>query len=122
MLEIEPGGMVCAYHGMSFADDKPIAVFESLFPAERLPGIGQLLAQTSGVTTALQGCGVDDFTRISTRMTAVAASATQALQLQVREGDPLLRTTGLNIDSDGVPVEYGRSWFAGDRVTLTLEH
>ena len=33
---------------------------------------------------------------------------------------PLLRTISLNIDADGKPVEYGRTWFSGDRVTLTV--
>jgi len=43
------------------------------------------------------------------------------LHLQIEEGDPVLRSTGVNVDPDGPPVEYGRTLFAGDRVTLTLE-
>ena len=59
--------------------------------------------------------------RVSTRLTAVRASATQALHLHLSEGDPLLRSSGVNVDDAGTPVEYGRTWFAGDRVTLTVE-
>lgn len=32
----------------------------------------------------------------------------------------LARTIGMNVDSDGVPVELGHTWFAADKVTLTL--
>jgi GntR family phosphonate transport system transcriptional regulator len=120
-LEVGPGDMVCAYHGLSLADAQPIAVFESLFPLSRLAGITDALADTSRVTEALKTVGVSDYTRASTRLTAVRATATQALHLQVNEGDPLLRSTGVNVDEAGQPVEYGRTWFAGDRVTLTLE-
>ncbi|WP_348541494.1 phosphonate metabolism transcriptional regulator PhnF [Sulfitobacter albidus] len=112
---------VCVYHGLSLADGQPIALFESLFPVRRLPGIATALTQHSSVTEALRAAGIDDYTRASTRLTAVRASATQALHLRLAEGDPLLRATSVNVDGQGQPVEFGRTWFAGDRLTLTLE-
>ena len=120
-LQIEPGDPACAYHGLSLADGQPIAVFESLFPLARLSKVTAALQDTSSVTKALSRAGVADYTRASTRLTAVRATATQALLLQVAEGDPLLRSSSVNISELGQPVEYGRTWFAGDRVTLTLE-
>ena len=119
-LSIAEGGPVCAYHGLSLADGQPIAVFESLFPQARLPKIGVALTQTSSVTKALRASGIEDYIRASTRLTAVRATATQALHLQLSEGDPLLKSSGVNVDGNGVPVEYGRTFFAGDRVTLAL--
>lgn len=120
-LEIDEGAPVCAYRGLSLADGAPIAIFESVFPLERTPGIDQYLTETSGVTDALARAGVADYTRASTRLTAVLADVTQALHLHLREGDPLLRSTSVNVEAKGHPIEYGRTWFAGDRVTLTLE-
>lgn len=120
-LRIAQGGRVCAYHGLSLADGQPVAVVESVFPAEYLRDVAAALAAHSSITEALKTVGVTDYTRASTRLTAVRASATQALHLQVSEGDPLLKSTSVNVDEAGVPVEYGRTWFAGDRVTLTLE-
>lgn len=119
-LQIEAGDPVCAYQGLSLADDQPIAVFESLFPLGRLPTMRSALDHTSSVTEALRMEGITDYTRASTRLTAVRADATHALHLQVAEGDPLLRSSGVNVDGAGLPVEYGRTWFAGDWVTLTL--
>ena len=120
-LAITAGDPVCAYHGLSLADGQPIAVFESVFPLSRLPGMSAALETSGSVTRALQEVGVADYTRASTRMTAVRATATQALHLCVGEGDPLVRTSGVNVDTDGTPVEFGRTWFVGDRVTLTLD-
>lgn len=120
-LQIEAGDPVCAYHGLSLADGQPIAVFESLFPLTRLLGITAALKDTSSVTQALSVVGIDDYTRASTRLTAVRAMPTHALLLHVAEGDPLLKSSGVNQCARGQPVEYGRTWFAGDRVTLTLE-
>ncbi len=120
-LRIKAGDPVCASHGLSLADGQPIAVSESLFPLTRLPRISAAMKETSSVTEALRLAGVADYTRASTRLTAVRASATQALHLQVSEGDPLLRSSSVNVGEDGTPVEYGRTWFAGDRVTLTLQ-
>lgn len=120
-LALAPGDPVCAYHGLSLADGQPIAVFESLFPLARVGAIMAALEQTSSVTAALRAVGVSDYTRASTRLTATRATATQALHLHVSEGDPLLRSSSVNVDEAGLPVEYGRTWFAGDRVTLTLD-
>ena len=64
--------------------------------------------------------GVPDFTRALTRVTARPATATEALSLRIREDEPLIQTTSINIDPDGRPVEFGRTAFVGSRVTLTL--
>jgi GntR family phosphonate transport system transcriptional regulator len=120
-LKIYAGDRACAYHGLSLADGEPIAVFESLFPLGRLPTIAKALGQTSSVTEALRLAGITDYTRASTRLTAVRATATQALHLKLGEGDPLLKSSSVNVDENGLPIEYGRTWFAGDRVTLILE-
>ncbi len=119
-LKLNTGDTVHVYDGLSLADGQPIAMFQSVFPAERLPGILEALTQTGSVTRALQSCGVDDYTRISTRLTARAATTTQALHLNLTEGAPVLHSLGINADADGQPVEYGKTVFAGERVTLTL--
>ncbi|MEM6376251.1 MAG: phosphonate metabolism transcriptional regulator PhnF [Pseudomonadota bacterium] len=120
-LSIAPGRPVCVYHGLSLADGQPLAVVESVFPGDRLPDMAEALSAHSSITEALKSAGVADYTRASTRLTAMRASASQALHLQVAEGDPLLKSTSVNIGETGQPVEFGRTWFAGDRVTLTLE-
>jgi GntR family phosphonate transport system transcriptional regulator len=119
-LGLEPGDQVHVYDGLSLADGQPIALFQSIFPAERFPDMLTALEETQSVTAALKRCGIEDYTRSETRITARQTTATQALHLRIPEGAPILRTTGINVDSEGSPIEYGRTWFAGDRVTLTV--
>jgi GntR family phosphonate transport system transcriptional regulator len=119
-LNLTKGAQVHVYDGLSLADAQPIAVFQSVFPAERFPDMTAQLAELRSVTAALKANNVPDYTRAWTRLTAKRASATQALHLRLTEGDPILRSVGVNVDADRAPVEFGTTWFAGDRVTLTL--
>ena len=119
-LELAEGEDVHVYEGLSLADGQPIALFRSVFPATRFPTLLSGLNETNSVTAALQGAGVADYTRVSTRLTAKQATATQALHLRINEGAPVLRTVAINADLDGKRIEYGHTWFAGDRVTLTI--
>lgn len=119
-LDLNPGDPVVVYEGLSYADDHPVALARTVFPAERLPGILDALEAHESITAALNACGVEDYTRRETRITAKLATATQALHLRTSEGAPILRTTGISDDANGTPIEFGRTWFAGDRVTLTV--
>ena len=119
-LALSDGAPVQVCEGLSFADTQVVALFRSVFCAKRFPDLLAHLEQTQSVTAALKLSGVNDYTRASTRINAKLASATQALHLRVTEGAPILRTISINVDQDGAPLEFGRTWFAGDRVTLTL--
>lgn len=121
-LALPEAAEVVVYEGLSLSSGSPIAHFISAFPAARFPGLAARLAETPSVTEALRQEGLEDYIRSETRLSAEAATATQALHLGLREGDPLLRTTGLNRDLEGRPVEHGEAWFAGDRVVLTVDH
>ncbi|OWU85003.1 GntR family transcriptional regulator [Oceanicola sp. 22II-s10i] len=118
LLALAPGDQVLVSEGMSLSEGTPLAVFESLFPVTRLPGFEAALREIPSVTEALKRAGVPDYVRTETRLQAEPATATQALHLRLAEGAPLLKSTGLNKTPDGVPVEFGTTWFAGDRVTL----
>ena len=120
-LGIKPGDGVNVYEGLSLADDVPIALFRSVFPASLFPNMLEDLGQTTSVTKALQRGGVKDYIRLWTRLNAKTARATQALHLRIAEGSPILRTIGVNQDEKGRLIEYGTTWFAGDRVTLSIQ-
>lgn len=119
-LDLPDGAQVHVYEGLSTADGQPIALFRSVFPAERFPGLLDHLRRNPSVTAAFAAEGLRDYIRAETRLTAKAASATQAQHLRLTQGAPLLRAIAVNLDESGIPVEYGRTWFAGDRVTLTV--
>lgn len=119
-LQLDPGAPVHVAEGLSLADGQPVALFRSVFPADRLPDLPQHLATEGSVTRALALAGVGDYVRAWTRLTATAATPAQGAHLHLSEGAPLLRSVGMNADLDGLAVEYGTTWFAGERVTLTI--
>jgi GntR family phosphonate transport system transcriptional regulator len=120
-LSISAGTQVHSYDGLSLADGHPIAVFRSSFPAERFPALLAGLEVWRSVTAALKEAGVSDYTRASTRISAIGASPVLSAQLRTSEGAPLLMAKSINVDEKGLPIEYGLTWFAGDRVTITFE-
>ncbi|MEM7076281.1 MAG: phosphonate metabolism transcriptional regulator PhnF [Pseudomonadota bacterium] len=120
-LRLPPGASVHSYDGLSLADREVIAVFRSVFPADHLPDLAAALNRLCSTTESLAAVGVTDYVREWTRVSALAATPTQALHLRLRTGAALLRTQALNVDSAGRPVEFGCTWFAGDRVTLTFD-
>lgn len=114
------GARVHVYDAISLSDGEPLALSCSVFPAEAFPDLLAHLADQGSITTALALEGISDYTRKSTEVTAKAASKTQATLLELPVGAPLLRTISINVDGAGAPVEFGRTWFAADRVTLVL--
>ena len=120
-LDLSPGASLHVYEGISLADDQPLAIFRSCFPAERFPDLPAILRVEPSITSALRSVGVKDYIRVSTRITAIQATATDARHLQIRQNAPILCTEGVNVDVDGIPVEFGRTWFAGERVALTID-
>ncbi|MBL9045793.1 MAG: phosphonate metabolism transcriptional regulator PhnF [Tabrizicola sp.] len=119
-LGLDPGAAVHLVEGVSLADGVPIAAFRSAFPAGRFPGFLAAMTGQTSVTAALLACGLTDYTRGETRLTAKLADAVLAVALQIQPGAPVLRSVAVNVDPGGAPVEYGTTWFAGDRVTLTV--
>lgn len=119
-LALAPGDPVHVIEGVSLADGQPLALFRSCLPGW-LEGLPDHARAHQSITAALAACGVADYTRASTRITAKLATATQALALQIPQRAPVLRSVAVNVDAGGRPVEYGRTWFAGDRVSLVLE-
>lgn len=119
-LRLAPGAPVHVFEGVSLVDGQPVAVFRSVFDATRFPGLLAHLEAEPSVTRALAQSGLADYTRAETRLTAKTAPATMALTLELPQGAPVLRSVAVNVDAQGVPVEYGTTWFAGDRVTLTV--
>lgn len=119
-LGLQPGTTVHVIEGISLVDAAPLAVFRSVFSALRFPGLLQVMGRVQSVTVALAELGLADYTRRSTAITAVSADPLLALHLQLKVGAPLLRSVAVNVDLAGIPVEFGTTWFAGERVTLTV--
>lgn len=119
-LRLKAGEAVHVIEGTSLADGQPLAAFRSIFPAARFPDLPEAVVAEGSITQALAALGLGDYTRQETRLTAQLADPVLALALQVRAGAAVLRSVAVNVDDAGRPIEYGTTWFAGERVTLTV--
>jgi GntR family phosphonate transport system transcriptional regulator len=88
----------------------------------RFAGLDAHLQATGSITEAFAQLGVSDYTRQQSRISARLPSAEVADHLRQAPSRPVLQVTSVNVDTAGQPIEYACTWFAGDRVTLTLDH
>jgi GntR family phosphonate transport system transcriptional regulator len=108
-------------NGQHYACCSSLQDCESTFPADCFAGLEDALRNHVSVSAALNAAGIPSYSRISTRISAEAASQTVARHLHCRTGTPLLRTVAINVDPSGRPLEYGRSYFRGDRIQLVVD-
>lgn len=121
LLDLAQGASILQLEGLSLSEGVVIGHFQSQFPLDRLPGLPAALSQTASITAALAACGVADYARAWTRVTAVRADGLLAGHLKLPSGDPLLRSESLNRDDRGQPVEHAITHFAGARITLSIK-
>lgn len=120
LLQISPGDRVHVSESLGLSDGTPLVLGHSIFPAERMPNFFDEFRISGSVTDAMEAEGLADYTRAWTKISAEKATATQSSLLRCSEGSILLCTYALNV-FDGRPVEYGESWFPGDRIELVVD-
>jgi GntR family transcriptional regulator len=103
---------------LRLADNWPIAVETSWLPAAQFPGLTRLIRVHGSLHEILAShYGIRLQTGEESIETA-PATPREAGPLRVDVGTPMLVVSRQNFDPDGTPVEFGRTWFRGDRVTL----
>jgi GntR family phosphonate transport system transcriptional regulator len=120
-LKLRPGRKVIRLDTLGRADGRPISLGRHYLPAHRVPGMIERFTRLRSITRALREIGIEDYRRLSTRITARLPSAEEAHLLRLAMTQPLLATEGVNIETSGRPIEYTRGLFASDRVQLTVE-
>lgn len=121
-LEIRRGSPVVMLERLGEADGRPLSLSSHYFAKGRFPGLLDAIAASGGsVTGALKLCGVADFTRKITRVTARMARSQETRLLQQAANKPVLVTEGINVDATGRPVEYSVARWAPDRVKIVFE-
>ncbi len=120
-LEVRTGTALVWVRSRGEANGRPISVSDHYFPARRFAGIAAAFAETGSITRALARCGVADFLRSWSGISAGLPDAETAALLGVAPSRPVLLVESVNTDLDGRPVECGRTRFAGDVVQLVVE-
>jgi GntR family phosphonate transport system transcriptional regulator len=120
-LRLRRGRTVMVVERIGLADGRPVVVGAHHFPLPRFAGIAAALAEQASITVALAACGVADYRRQVTRVTARMPSQEEAEMLQQVRSRPVMVTEALNVDPDGQPVDYTLSRYAAGRVQIVVE-
>lgn len=120
-LAIPPGARVVLLERLGFADDRPVGLTRHYFPAERLPGLLDALRATPRITDALRAVGVDDYLRMQTRTTARLPTAPEADLLRMPRNRPVLVCENINVDRNGVLIEFAVACYPTPRVQIVFE-
>jgi GntR family transcriptional regulator, phosphonate transport system regulatory protein len=121
-LQVTPGDALIRLEGLRKADGQAVSRATSWFPAQRFAGIDEAYRQTSSITAAFAACGLEDYLRVKTEVSAVHADPSDRVELGLSPGAIVLVTKALNADPDGVPVQYSITRFPADRVQFTIEN
>ena len=114
--------LVEVLHTRATVRGRPIGLSTTAYPAARLRGMGDAFRQAGSITGALQRLGVNDYQRAGSTVSCRLPSAQEADALARAATEPVLVVQFHSVDSDGVPVEAGRTLFAADAVQLTVAH
>jgi GntR family transcriptional regulator, phosphonate transport system regulatory protein len=104
------------------AEGQPLHVSHRVFPLPRFEGLAAIVSQTGSITAAFAAAGVADYTRQDSRITAHMPDPLVASYLRQPISRPVIRVESVNIDMQGIPIEFATTWFSGDRVKLTVSH
>lgn len=114
-LALEPGAAVHRIERLRTGDDQPMAVEVCFVAAERFEGLAQrLTASASLYEVFAQHYSVVPVDAEETIETAAAPPA-EADLLETDTGAPMLVLSRHTFDAEGLPVEWVRSWYRGDR-------
>jgi len=121
-LRLAQGAHVLRLDGIRKADGRAVSRSTMWFPAERFAGIDKSFSETGSITRALSMCGVDDYLREVTEISAVHAEPDDVAHLELTPGAIVLVTRAVNTDPEGLPIQYAITRFAADRVQFTIRN
>lgn len=120
-LGMRRGRPVILAERLALADGRPVVIGTHHFPAARFARLPELLAENPSITAALAACGVPDYRRQVTRVTARLPTPDEADILQQSRSRPVLVTEAVNTDPAGAVVDVTHARYAAGRVQLVVE-
>ncbi len=120
-LGLPDGAPVIRLERLGMADGRPVTLGAHHFSAARFPGLLAALRAVPTISEALALCGVSDYRRLVTRVTARLPQPPEAELLAMPRNRPVLVAENVNVDQDGVVVEFGITRYPTPRVQLVFE-
>lgn len=120
-LRIVPLALVTEVRWVSFLNDWPLATGSSHVPISRAPGLAIAFEGVSSFTVALRRCGILEYKRKWTRITARRPTQQEAQHLRISSSSPVLFETNVDVTPDGLPIKYEFSVIRSDRYEYLIE-
>jgi GntR family phosphonate transport system transcriptional regulator len=120
-LGIRRGRAVLRVERLGLANGRPVVLGHHHFPLPRCAAAAEALERDPSITAALAACGVPDYRRKSSRITARLPTPEEAELLQQSRSRPVLVAESLNVDPDGQAVDWTLAVYAAGRVQLLVE-
>ena len=121
-LELSIGDPIAVIERLTFVDDQPISVATSHFPLHYFPNILSFQHKMWSISRLIREVYGRDHIRRSTRVSARVVRPQDARLLRLPLNHPILFAESINVDQDGLIVEYGVTRFRGDRMELIFEN
>ncbi|MFC5445040.1 phosphonate metabolism transcriptional regulator PhnF [Rhizobium halophytocola] len=119
-LQVGEGSAVLRLETVRKADGRPLSAATGWFPLPRFAGLVDAYRRTGSITRAFALCGLADYLRARTEISATHAEDRDLQALGLTPGAIVLVSTAVNVDLDGTVVQYAVSRFPADRVQLTV--
>lgn len=119
-LSLRAGSRVIHLERLGLADDIPVSLSSHWLVHGRFPDFCAVYERHRSITRALRACGLDDYVRRSTCITARLATARERTLLGLPRHVPLLVTRSVNVDARGWAIEYGEARMASDRIEFEV--
>ena len=120
-LGLAPGAAVLRVQRLGLADGTPLVLGLHHLPLPRFAAAEAARRTAPSITSALAACGLPDYRRAHTRITARLPTAEEAHRLRQPRARPVLASEALNIDPEGRPVDFTLACYAAGRVQVLVE-
>ncbi|GGK44142.1 phosphonate metabolism transcriptional regulator PhnF [Salinarimonas ramus] len=120
-LRIPVGAPVLAARFRRFVDGLPFSHGRTALPLPRFSRFLDAFSESRTISAAFAACGVPEYRRAWTEVSARISTAADEPQLEIAPGRILFVVESVNVDPDGVPIQASSTLFPADRATLRLE-
>jgi len=123
ILRVEPGAPIWVIRTLSRAAGLPVSTSVHRLDVGAFPEFDRrILAARASMTAAFASYGIGDYVRMSTRLTARAATRTESRVLGIGRDAPVMQSFAVDGLDNGTPLQLVVGAFAGDKVEMVLEH
>jgi len=120
-LEVEDGTPCIVIEMLRYVSGVPVSLASHYFVQARFPTLVDAIERKGALSQALQECGVEEYFRRTTRVSARSATTEEAKLLRQAPSKPVLVSETVNVDTDNMPIEYGVTRSACERLQLVFE-